>query len=667
MNTVTPREIEPDAIICVVLFDRRPQDSQTLQSLASLLDEANVSLFVHNNGPTRLDEHDQAWLRNHFPKISLAVRENLANISLAEVYNEVLEHPARAYAFFDHDSTVSPEYLQGLLTTQPYELVIPRIRTPGASRNPKWRGKVLTQDCSLESFQGGLRTITSGLALNAALVTGLRRTFGKVFDERYRLYGVDTSFFLRLDRFAKQNTVVVRVSGVIDHSLSRLEQVSDTSRRFRATERGYDLGITLRNYPHIPTWASLVREIAKTVLLRGGVSWRAFVTGYVRGAHPSQSPPKESSRHASSDLKRTQVTFIEPKSEVYGGQHALLQRCIYLKTHTDIAFEILHASSQSAFHKAAIAAGLASHVRVIRAPGNSAYAIRLLAIAWHLFRHRPAIIHLDGFDSCYVVCALKAVRALRSRIIFTVRSDRYHRFTVIDRFLLSYVDELITNSEYSRDQILRAAGMTARVHYSPIDLERILSEVREMDVRARQGSHVVVSYVGSIEPRKRLDFFIRVAALIASRDDRYVFHVYGEAKNEEGATYLSALEDAIGANLRNRVFFKGYKPIATAISSTDILLCPFVNEPLGRVVPEFLYCGREVVVSNSGGLAEAGRGFAHVYSQDSESECAEMVLAAGTTRRQDISVLRKTLIERFSPASCGGLDCQLYKVETIGK
>lgn len=644
-------------LICVVLYNRGPSGSLTLASLAELWPECQATLVIHNNGPTHLKDEDRAWLRQAFPLADVRVRETLSNSSLAEVYNHVIASSARAYAFLDQDSLLSAEYVQTLVASGSQDVIVPRIQTPGLARNPKYRGRVVSDDCTLEPFLGGLRTITSGLILGADFTRRFGKHFGKVFDERYRLYGVDTSFFLRLDKYSRIAPVSVAVSGTIRHSLSRLEKPEEGALAvFRATERGYDLGITLRNYFGRSSIANLIREALKTTLSRGGISWSAFVKGYLGGQHPLQDgglPPDPLQEGRASD----NVTFVEPKLDVYGGQHALIQRCIYLRDHTNLGFEIVHTTSSSRFYSTAVRAGLGKNIRLVGEKSHSRI-FKLFAVAWHLGRSQPRIVHLDGFDSCYLACALKAVRLLRSYLIFTVRSDRYNHFKWWDKLLLSYVDELVTNSEYSRGQILKSLGRDALVHYSPIDLERILEEVRATESCVDSHGKVVVAYVGSIEPRKRVDFFIRVANIIASRSDRFVFHIYGQAKDKSGSELLSSSLKAVGAKALDRIIIKGYTPISVAIAETDILVCPFIDEPLGRVVPEFLYAGRRVIVADSGGLEEAGCGFAEVFTHNDEEACAEIIMR--DVRAQRLEIMRNALRERFSPMSCGRLDYMLY-------
>ena len=72
------------------------------------------------------------------------------------------------------------------------------------------------------------------------------RAFGTVFDERYYLYGVDTTFFLRFNNLNCSDKA--RVIKGFNHSLSRLEIESSSNKRFRKVERSYDLGLTLRYY-----------------------------------------------------------------------------------------------------------------------------------------------------------------------------------------------------------------------------------------------------------------------------------------------------------------------------------------------------------------------------------------------------------------------------------
>ncbi|MGH6753311.1 MAG: glycosyltransferase, partial [Bradyrhizobium sp.] len=284
------------------------------------------------------------------------------------------------------------------------------------------------------------------------------------------------------------------------------------------------------------------------------------------------------------------VAFVEPKSEVYGGQYALIHRCIYLKK-KKIGFSIIHPFAESKFAKAAAAEGLGEFLVLTGRKGGSAgYLAGIASLAYFLVRNNPKLLHLDGSDSCYLACFLKMCKLIDGKIVFTLRSERYHRFNWLDRMMLPHVDQIITNSDYSKQQIQLTFDRDVKVHYSPIDFDSIVRNsgqaIPKSDAAPRQA---VISYVGSLEPRKNLAFFVDVAKFLRRSSDRYVFHVYGATKNKDQERYVESIVATLDDEDKQYIRFMGYVRIDQAITETDLLLCPYQNEPLGRVVPEFLY------------------------------------------------------------------------------
>ncbi|GHH51586.1 hypothetical protein GCM10009090_14150 [[Pseudomonas] boreopolis] len=201
--------------------------------------------------------------------------------------------------------------------------------------------------------------------------------------------------------------------------------------------------------------------------------------------------------------------------------------------------------------------------------------------------------------------------------------------------------------------------MNALVHYSPIDFEMLQIKMDDVARRPKDG-RVVISYVGALEPRKNLAFFVEVAKKILDITDKYCFHIYGDAKDQESLHYVESLMQGLDSRTLSRLSFKGYVPVQEAIVETDILICPFNNEPLGRVVPEFLYFGKTVIVTDSGGLKEAGAGYAICYVHNSVSDCVEKVLnCSGPTK--NIEIIRRKLTEVFAPQGVVVKDMTVYR------
>lgn len=276
-------------LLSVVLYGRLPKESETIVSLVRCskeLDLSNVTLLLWNNGPSCLKSTDREWLENQLSSVKIRYQETVNNLSLAKIYNSVsAEAGFDYYSFWDHDSILTAEYISQA-QREVFDILVPLILVGGKSKLPKILGRRIEKKTTYDEFRGGLRTVLSGLVLSGSLISAYRSTYGEVFDSRYAFYGVDSSFFLRLDFCARNNDLKLLVAPSVSHSLSRLEDESSAIKRFRRIERGWDLGITLKHYLGTAALGALSREILKTVLARPNVSWKTFVKGYLVGKHP---------------------------------------------------------------------------------------------------------------------------------------------------------------------------------------------------------------------------------------------------------------------------------------------------------------------------------------------------------------------------------------------
>lgn len=236
----------------VVLYNKTLADSNTLRAIAQAdVDLAGGKLVIWNNGPAGLTERDVTAFQAK--GLEVAIVETIGNISLAGIYDQFMQNfPAERYVLLDHDSSIDREYLSGVARVQADELGVPLIHAAGAIRYPTRAGIPCgPQFGRVFDDTHVVNSIGSGLVLGQGLVETLRQQYGQPFDERFFLYGVDTTFFRRIR--ASLLTSHIRLIPGFEHSLSKLEAESEALRRFRKKERSYDLGLTLRFYERFPT------------------------------------------------------------------------------------------------------------------------------------------------------------------------------------------------------------------------------------------------------------------------------------------------------------------------------------------------------------------------------------------------------------------------------
>lgn len=279
-----------DLCICIVLYGKSAPYCKTIASLqrkSHLLVRARVKIVVWNNGPSSFSGASVESLRKQFPEsISIDVLEDLNNTPLPSVYNSVLELvPCHRLCILDDDSDPDERFIVAVCSNDCADLIVPRIAVSGVQHGPVKLGKFMAAGRHQISRPCGFFAIGSGLAPSKALMDRVRKSFGHVFDDRYALYGVDTSFCMRVERLARSGAIEVQCIGNIEHELSRLDPGASRN-EFRRRERGWDFGITLRYYFELRLVKPLLGVLLRGPVGGGSVSVLTMAKGYMRGIHP---------------------------------------------------------------------------------------------------------------------------------------------------------------------------------------------------------------------------------------------------------------------------------------------------------------------------------------------------------------------------------------------
>lgn len=294
-----------DLCICVVSYGKRSLDFPTilaLQAEATRLATVRTVLLVWNNGPYSLSEVDVNTLITGFPtSVHVVVQDHLGNEPLSDVYNDVIRQVrADRYCFLDDDSRPDGTYLSAICSGTSADLIVPKIMSDGQQHGPRVAARLMEEGVTALEPASGFFAVGSGLVLSRSLVDSLEREFGEAFDRAYAFYGVDTSLCIRLESLASKQSIAVCCVGNINHDLSRLS--ADAGRNtFRRTERGWDLGITLRRYPQRRFVKTAIAAIVRSLAGTGMISVRALVSGFLAGAHPRSTAHKEIKQRSKSD------------------------------------------------------------------------------------------------------------------------------------------------------------------------------------------------------------------------------------------------------------------------------------------------------------------------------------------------------------------------------
>ncbi|MBA1273556.1 hypothetical protein [Stutzerimonas azotifigens] len=233
-------------VVLVVIYNQRLAEGATLRSLERSFPEAlreQSSLVVWNNGPSLLEASEIEAFRSASRWKFIKIENRTDNLPLSMVYNRIVQMDAERFVFFDHDTEVGESYWQALENHPSLDVIAPRIWGQQVCHYPKQHKRVVSTEQPLDAE--GLITITSGMALSRRLLMELAAEEGEAFDERFALYGVDVSLFVRIQRLARKLPIAAGCYGDLQHSLSELEQESEQVSAFRDLEKFY-VAILLR-------------------------------------------------------------------------------------------------------------------------------------------------------------------------------------------------------------------------------------------------------------------------------------------------------------------------------------------------------------------------------------------------------------------------------------
>ncbi|MBE0459366.1 MAG: glycosyltransferase family 2 protein [Pseudoalteromonas prydzensis] len=268
-----------DFAVLVVLYNCKPLDSVTIKSLVrSWSVTSNTKFIFWNNGPV-----SQPLDVKELNGLDIEVVESLYNESLAKIYNQFIERVhANVYVVLDHDSEVSPQYIAALNTITSEQCAFPVILNGDKATGPLINGVTVSEPIDLTDSDS-LLAIGSGVAIGSNIVNTIKTAYGNVFDERFYLYGIDSTFCYRLERLKLiANSKVI--SG-FQHSLSRLESESSALTQFRKKERSYSFGLTLRYYKKLSYLRVLFILLFKRILNKSPLSITYIFKALIHGRH----------------------------------------------------------------------------------------------------------------------------------------------------------------------------------------------------------------------------------------------------------------------------------------------------------------------------------------------------------------------------------------------
>lgn len=235
----------PKTSILIVLYSCEITNSKTVQSLLSCNFKFDSSkLILWNNGPVSLKEKNV----NELAKLGFDIEiiETIHNESLAVIYNYCLDtFDSEKLVILDHDTMVNNCFLKEVFDVNNEYLCVPIIKMADEVKGPYVNKKITVAAQQLDS-ESMVMAIGSGLIIGRSFADKLKKHYGSIFDERFYLYGVDSTFFHRINRLKIGGNI--KIIAALEHSLSRYEVEHEKITKFRLKERSYDFALQLRYY-----------------------------------------------------------------------------------------------------------------------------------------------------------------------------------------------------------------------------------------------------------------------------------------------------------------------------------------------------------------------------------------------------------------------------------
>lgn len=235
------------------------------------------------------------------------------------------------------------------------------------------------------------------------------------------------------------------------------------------------------------------------------------------------------------------------------------------------------------------------------------------AIAKLCKKHEINIVHAHLQKS--ILCCLLASYFCKAKIIIHEHGPIFRGGTgfIFRGFLKAFASRAtmaIANSQAAQTALVRVGGfdeksVTVVSNFINLDqLDRTLYDRNE--ARRKLGiadEHIVVGFVGRLDPCKGVDLLIEAAATLCQNDERYRFVIVGD-----GAQRNELQDQATRLGLNEKIIFTGLcKNTAEVMIAFDMAVAPSRREAFGIAAVELMKMRIPVIASAIGGLVEIVR------------------------------------------------------------
>jgi L-malate glycosyltransferase len=294
----------------------------------------------------------------------------------------------------------------------------------------------------------------------------------------------------------------------------------------------------------------------------------------------------------------------------------------------------------------------------------------------HSHRYKENLIAAWASRRCKVPHMVRTQHGLRESQ-HSFRALRHASVLALDYIIARWAtDRIISVSDEMSHHLAKSLPLSKIVTIpNGLDSGSIRSSLTREEAKSRLGIPAncpVIGTAGRLEPVKRLDIFLRAAAVLihdtpsapgAEAPDRRDIRFVIAGKGREGAS-LQALSVSLG--LRESVLFLGHRDdLPDVLRAFDVLAISSDHEGLPMVLLEALALGVPVVARPVGGIPEViqnGENGILVNSSDPRV-LADAILAAFTDRALSARLMEqgiKSVQEKFHAAKSAARVAELY-------
>ena len=207
---------------------------------------------------------------------------------------------------------------------------------------------------------------------------------------------------------------------------------------------------------------------------------------------------------------------------------------------------------------------------------------------------------------------------MKNRVARSPTERESERRVAVEREIMAFADCLVAATHREKAQMAWLYGACpAKIKVIPCGVDtRLFRPLPQAEARARlnlPAAGRLALFVGRIEPLKGLDILLQALSQLAqnpSWQDKLYLYVIGGHLNEQGdkrqeVERLRQLCAKLG--LSERVSFlgaKGQEVLPWYYAAADVVVMPSFYESFGLVALEAMACGRPVIASRVGGLAQ---------------------------------------------------------------